>query len=239
MGDVIKVDALFDAATGRYGATRVERNSGVTAYALRGPVSRLDPAAETFDIDTERISYATFAGALPAGLANRAPVRVRLQTAQVGGAWVVFRIGDGVQRPPAGEQVRLDGRVSAVVSATRFSVEGLAVNTGARKTAGVVLGVRVEIERAASGDTVVAAKLKVKSEGEPQAPDVELRGSVAAPNSAASSFVVRGVTATYSGASAEFRNDTAAGLANGANVEVRGKLSANGTQFTATPITFR
>ena len=88
MGDVIEVDALFDAATGRYGATRVERNSGVTAYALRGPVSRLDPAAETFDIDTERISYATFAGALPAGLGNGAlvPVRLQLRIAQVGGA---------------------------------------------------------------------------------------------------------------------------------------------------------
>ena len=88
MGDVIEVDALFDAATGRYGTTRVERKSSVTAFALRGPVSRLGHAAKTFDIDTERISYATFAGALPAGRANGAlvPVRVRLRTAQVGGA---------------------------------------------------------------------------------------------------------------------------------------------------------
>ena len=143
-----------------------------------------------------------------------------------------------MQRSVDGEEVRLERHVSGVVSATRFGVEGLAVDLGARKTAGVALGVRVEIERAANGGTVGAAKLEVKSEGEPQAPDVELRGSVALPNTAASSFIVRGVTVTYSGASAEFRNGTAAGLANGANVEIRGKLSANGTQLTATRITF-
>ena len=144
-----------------------------------------------------------------------------------------------MQRSVDGEEVRLERHVSGVVSATRFGVEGLAVDLGARTTAGVALSVRVEIEGAASGGTVVATKLKVKSEGEPQAPDVELRGSVAAPNTAASSFVVLGVTATYSGASAKLRDGTAAGLANGANVEVRGKLSANGTQLTATRITFR
>ena len=144
-----------------------------------------------------------------------------------------------MQRSVDGEEVRLERHVSGVVSATRFGVEGLAVDLGARKTAGVALSVRVEIEGAASGGTVGAAKLKVKSEGEPQAPDFELRGSVALPNSAASIFIVRGVTVTYSSASAEFRNGTAAGLANGANVEVRGKLSANGTQLPATRITFR
>lgn len=239
VGDVIEVYALFDAATGRYGATRVERKSGVTAFALRGPVSRLDSAAKTFDIGTERISYATFAGALPAGLANGAPVRVRLRTAQVAGAWVVSRIGDGVERPLDGDEVRLDGRVSAVVSATRFSVEGIAVDAGAVNTAGVALGVRVEIEGAASGGTVVAAKLKVKSESESQAQDFELRGSVASPNTAASSFVVRGVTVTYSGSGTEFKNGTAVGLVNGANIEARGKLSANGTQLAAARITFR
>ena len=144
-----------------------------------------------------------------------------------------------MQRSVDGEEVRLERHVSGVVSATRFSVEGIAVDLGARKTAGVALGVRVEIERAASGGTVGAAKLEVKSEGEPQAQDFELRGSVALPNTAASSFIVRGVTATYSGASAKFRNGTAVGLANGANVDVRGKLSANGTQLTATRIMFR
>ena len=238
-GDVIEVFARFDAATGRYGATRIERKSGVTAFALRGPVSRLDTAMKTFDIGTERISYAALDGALPAGLANGATVRVRLRTTQVGGAWLVTRIGDGVQRPADGDAARLDGRVSAVVSATRFNVGGITVDASAVDTIGVALGVRVEVEGATRGGTVVATKLKVKSEGESQAQDFELRGSVASPNTAASSFVVRGVTVTYSGTGTEFRNGTAAGLVNGANVEARGKLSANGTQLAAARITFR
>lgn len=239
VGDVIEVYALFDASTGRYGATRIERKSGVTGFALRGPVTRLDVAARAFNIGTERISYAAFGGALPPGLANGTTVRVRLRTSQVGGAWIVSSIGDGVQRPLDRDEVRLDGRVSAFVSATRFSVDGIAVDASAVNAAGVALGVRVEIEGTANGGAIVAAKLNVKSESESEAQDFELRGSVASPNPGASSFVVRGVTVTYSGASTEFKNGTAAGLVNGANVEARGKLSANGTQLAATRITFR
>lgn len=239
VGDVLEVYALFDAATGRYGATRIERKTGVTSFVLRGPVTRLDTGAKAFTIGSERVSYAAFAGTLPAGLANGAFLRVRLSTVQVAGTWVVSALSDGVPRPLDRDEVRLDGRVSAFVSATRFSVDGVTVDASAVNPNGVALGVRVEVEGTASGDTLVASKVKVKSEAESDGQDFELRGSVASPSPAASSFVVRGVTVVYSGATTEFKNGTAASLVGGVSVEVRGKLSANGTQLAATRITFR
>jgi len=239
VGDVLEVYALFDAATGHYGATRIERKTGVTGFVLRGPVTRLDTGAKALNIGSERISYAAFAGTLPAGLANGSVLRVRVGTVKTGGAWVVSALSDRVQRPLDRDEVRLDGRVSAFTSVTQFSVDGVAVDASAASSAGLALGVRVEVEGTASGGTLVATRVKVKTEAESDGQDFELRGSVASPNPAASSFVVRGITVVYSGVGTEFKDGTAAGLVSGASVEVRGRLSANGTQLAATRITFR
>ena len=71
VGDVIEVYALFDASNNHYSATRIERKTSFSAYRLRGVVSNLDPATKTFNIGSERISYAGVpASDVPAALAN-------------------------------------------------------------------------------------------------------------------------------------------------------------------------
>ena len=239
VGDIAEVYALFDAATGHYTATRIERKSVVATYALRGVVSLLDATAKAFDIGSERISYAAFAGAVPATLANGSIVRVRLRTAQLAGVWLVSALNDGVQRPRDQDEVRLEGRVSEFFSAARFSVNGVAVDASAvAATPGLALGVRVEVEGTARAGVLVASEVKVRTDDDVAGEDFELRGPVAAPDAAALSFVLRGVTVVYSAAT-DFRNGSAAGLTTGVNVEARGKLSPDGTRLIASRITFR
>jgi hypothetical protein len=98
-GDLVEVYAQFDAASGHYLATRVERKGSVATYRLRGVVSILNATTKTFNIGTQTISYAGLATAPPTSLANGNFMRVRLQTAQVGGLWLVAGLSEGVEKP--------------------------------------------------------------------------------------------------------------------------------------------
>ena len=243
VGEVVEVYALFDAAAGRYSATRIERKSAAAAYRLRGVVSGLDTAAKAFSIGSERISYAGFAGTLPATLANGSFVRVRLQPAQVGGVWLVAGLSDGFQQPREFDDVRLEGSINAFTSAVQFSVNGVPVDAGGvTPPPGLALGVRVEVEGISRGGVLVAAKLKVKDAGGGGGnQEFELRSAITSVDAANLSFVLRGVTVQYSltAPATDFRDGTAANLAVGVNVEARGMLSADGTRLQAARITFK
>ena len=242
VGDVAEVYALFDASTGRYLATRLERKGVVAAFRLRGLVSNLDAVAKAFNIGSERISYAAFTGTLPATVANGSFVRVNLQTAQVAGVWPVSGLNDGVQTPPDSDEVRLEGLISAFTSPTQFSVNGVAVNaSGISPPAGLALGVRVEAEGTAQGGVLLATEVKIKTSGDAENQEFELRGQITSVDAASLSFVLRGVTVVYSIAApaTDFRNGTAADLAPNVNVEARGSLSAGGTRLLAARITFK
>jgi hypothetical protein len=242
VGDVVEVYALFDAATGRYKATRVERKGAVASYRLRGIVTLLDSTARAFNIGTERISYAAFSGGVPATLANGNFARVKLQPVKVGGVWQVVGLGDGVQQPKELDEVRLEGLVSAFTSATQFSVNGVAVDaSGVTAPAGLALGTRVEVEGVSRSGVLVASKLKVKSANDTANQEFELRGAITSVNLATQTFVLRGVNVEYFlvGSPTDFRDGTATNLAAGVNVEARGTLSADGTRLLATRITFK
>jgi len=235
LGDLVEVYARFDAATGHYTATRVERKTTAGSYVLRGVVSRLDTTAKAFNVGSEHFSYAAFSGTLPATLVNGGIVRVRVRTVQVAGVWQVTALGDGVQQPPDRDEVRLEGLVSAFVSPTQFSVNGVAVDASGVNTAGVALGVRVEVEGTSRAGVLVATKLEVKVAG--GGDEFELSGLIASTDPATLSFVLRGVTVVYA-ATTEFSGGTAAGLIVGAKVEVSGKLSSDGTRLLAKEVSF-
>jgi Domain of unknown function (DUF5666) len=240
VGDVVEVYGLF-AATGHYRATRIERKTGVTAFRLRGLVSNLDPVLKTFEIGSERISYAGFTGVVPATLANGAFSRVRLLTDQVGGAWVVAAFRDGVAKPRDMDEVRLEGLISTFASQTQFSVDGVAVDaSGANPPAGLASGVRVKVEATANGGVLVASKVEIETEDAVATEGFELRGPIASVDAPGMSFVLRGVTVRYfMPPTTDYRDGLPANLAAGVNVEARGVLSADGTRLIATRITFR
>ncbi len=226
VGDVVEVYALFDVASGRYTATRIERKAAVAAYRLRGVVSQLDAVAKAFNIGGERISYAGVGG-VPVGLANGNLVRLRLEPAKMGVLWRLAGLRDGAPKPRDLDAVRLEGRVSAFTSTTLFSVNGVAVDASAiGSVTGLVLGARVEVEGTVAGSVLVASKLKVKSEDDVDKQEFELRGSITSVDAANLRFVLRGFTVSYtlSGSATEFRNGTAAKL--GEIKQVRVALSA-------------
>jgi hypothetical protein len=239
-GDVVEVYALFDAASGHYIATRIERKGSVAAFRLRGVVSNLDTSAKTFDIGNEPISYAGLSGPTPASLVNGASLLVRVQPARVGGLWIVATLDDGAQKPRDRDEVRIEGLIGAFTSAAQFVVNGVVVDAShITPPAGLASGVRVEVEGTSSGGVLVADKIEVETLGDIENERFELRGSITSVNVAQLSFVIRGETVTYSLTTTDFRNGTAAGLAAGVNVEARGNLSPDGTHLLATRITFR
>ncbi len=248
LGDVVEIYAHVDPATGHYVATRIERRTAVTEYALRGIVAGLDPAARTFTIGATRVSYAGLAtAAVPSTLANGRFVRVALATLLApGGTWTALRLVDGQAQLDADEEASVKGIVSAFVSAAQFSVNGTPIDARSARFSGagaVKLGSRVEIEGSTSSAGVLVARdVTVEDDdagsgGGVGGEEYEASGTITALDTAAQTFVVRGVVVAYGG-SVHFDNGNAASLAVGGRVHVHGVLSADGTRVQATEIEF-
>ena len=243
IGDVVEIYGHFDAATGRYAATRVERKSAVMIYRLRGVVSDLDTTAQSFSIGAARISYLGLTAAnLPSTLANGGFVRVFFALVPSGSVWIAIRVADGVATIEDREEVTVKGLVSAFASVALFSVNGTPVDalnaqfpTG---TAGLGLGTRVEVQGATVGGVLVATQVTLVTNGDDANQSFETRGAITALDAVAKTFVVHDVTVSYSG-TVEYRKGSAADLAVGRSVEARGTLSTDGTRLQASRITFR
>jgi Domain of unknown function (DUF5666) len=242
---VVEVHAMLDVATGIYTATRIEPKTTAAFFKLRGPITGIDTVAHTFKIGsgTETISYDSIAAAVPAGLANGLLVRVKLQTVKVGGQWVATLVAPAVRKVEDHDEAELEGTVTASTFATdkKFSVNGIAVDaTNAafpNGTEGIVLGARVEVHGSAVGGVIIATRVSIETEQEREAEGFELHGAISAFDAAAKTFVLRGVTVSF-GANVEFKKGTAADLANGKQVEVKGARSADGTTLVASRIGF-
>jgi Domain of unknown function (DUF5666) len=241
VGAVIEVHGTLDAATGVYTATRLEPSGAAEGFRIRGIVSNLDSVAKTFSIGSALISYSGIAP-VPASLANGSRVRVRLQTTQVGGVWVATRIDDAGQRPDDANEVELKGTITAFTSQASFSVNGIPVDashaTFGDGAAGLALGARVEVKGSSANGVVIATRVSVEDEEEHHAEGFELHGAITAIDTVTKTFVLREVKVSYAAAGIEYRKGTEAQLAVGVQLEVKGKLSADGTMLMAERISF-
>ena len=126
--------------------------------------------------------------------------------------------------------------MSAVASATRFTVNGTTVDSsGARVDGTVQAGARVQVRGALVAGVLVATRVQAS------APETvrgfELKGTPGGLDTVARRFVLRGVTVDYSGAS--FRNGSAATLVGyTGTLEVKGRLSADRQVLEATSVEF-
>ena len=252
-GDRIEVYGRYDAARSRYDARRIERKGSVDAYRLRGIVSDLDRAARRLRLGGLPISYAELSAAdVPADLADGRIVKLRLRTVPVGGVWIAEGLRDGAPQVEDRDDARIEGRIDAFVSAGQFSVNGLPVDASAAEfkdgatAALLAVGVEVEIRGPMRDGVLRAEEVKVDDHddgnsgnggGDDQGEEIELHGALSELDTAARSFVLRGVRVSYAG-TVEFRDGTAADLANGRLVEVRGRVSSDGTGVSATRIEF-
>lgn len=253
-GAVIEVHALPDSATGHLVATRIESETGATAYKLVGTVAGLDTTAKTFTIGAAKVSYAA-ANGVSATLADGQTVRVTLATtapATAGDAWTATRVDNG--KGPVGSDtgtavtVQVRGDISSFTSATRFTVAGIQVDasnatvtpTGTTLAAGVSVAVKGTVSNGVLVATSVSADSYDKSGGGKGR--FELHGTVGSLDTTAKTFVVVGskvnVTVDYSGSAITWSHGTEATLANGVKVEVRGGVGSTRTRIVATAIDF-
>ena len=238
VGQILEIHAQFDAATGRYSATRIELEDNANEYRLRGLISNLDTTAKTFKIGDAVINYAAVTE-LPSNFADGKRVRVRLQTTQVNGQWVATRVRSGVRRVDDFGDARIRGLVTAFTSATQFEVQGVPVEVaaGARVEGTVAQGVLVEVRGRAEGGRIIASRVKVRNRDDDEVRGVELHGTVSALDTAAKTFLLREVKVSYANV-IEWKDGDASNLADGKAVEVKGLWSEDRSVLNAALIEF-
>jgi hypothetical protein len=242
VGQILEIHALFDRTSGRYVATRLELEDNAAAYRLRGLVSQLDTAAKTFHIGDAAIDYSGVPAAdLPAGLADGMRVRVRLQTAQVGGQWVAISVRSGVRRVDDFAEARIRGFVTTFSSPQRFEVEGIPIDAGGASfepgPGAVQLGALIEVRGQAQSGVIMARRVKVIDRLSDDWRRVELHGTVSELDTAATTFVLREVKVDYSRV-IEWKEGRPQELANGKSLEVKGLWSEDRRVLFAVLIEF-
>ena len=202
VGQVLEIHAQFNGATGRYVATRIEREDSAAEYRLRGRIAALDTATKTFKIGDAVINYGNLPAANLPTLTDGQRVRVRLQTTQVNGQWVAISVRTGMRKVDDHGDARLRGLVTAYTSPQQFEVQGIVVDAANARfepdAAAVRLGAIVEVRGSASAGKVVASRVKVRSEHDDDLKHVELHGSVSALDTTAKTFMLRDVKIDYS-----------------------------------------
>lgn len=244
---IVEVHGVVDAVANTMQASLIEKENAPKLFRIEGLISNHDATARQFNIGSIRISYATTpADEIRVTPANGALVRVRLTAVlpplPEPAVWEATRI-----RPPEEvadvDEAEVEGIITRFASTADFDVNGLRVNAAGAAfpegTAGIVLRARVEVKGRISGGVLVATRVKLEGENDVDNLEFELHGTVS--NLGANSFTLTSsggivVNVTF-GASTVFDNGTAAGLANGRQVEVKGTVSG-GTTIAATRIHF-
>ena len=239
-GNLLEIYGFLDRSSGNFTATRIERKLALPSYKVVGPISALDTGAKTFAIGSATISYSNI-NALPA-LSNGLNVRATLQTTPKGNLWTATALSGNAPVVADGTQTELEGFITDFVSASNFKVAGVAINASGSvlfkngNAAQLSNGVRIEVEGVTRAGVLAASQIDVKTKGGGDQ-EFQLFGAIESVNAATQSFVLRGITVSYS-ASTRIDNGSAANLVVGASVEVRGVLSGNGNQLVAARIKF-
>lgn len=225
-------------------ATRVQRESpGKSEYRLQGTVSALtpNPTGGTFNLGGLAVAYSSsFPTDLRVAPTDGARVRVRLDAAISGPPWRAKRISTAESAWPDQANAEVEGVITRFVSATDFSVDGIAVDASAIvPPAGLQLGSFVEVTGALRNSILVATGIEIEDSSVIDALEFELIDVFS--SLTASTFVIRGVTVNFSAVPVTFLPapaDATRLASHAGRLEVKGRASADGTQINATQITF-
>jgi len=219
VGRVLEVHGLRDAQ-GRILASRIEiEDDADEPWRLRAPVDAVDMSRRTLRIGEAVVNWSgvQVAAALAAG--DVVSLRLARQP-DAAGLWVATALS--VQRPTLPEQAGGDGLSVDAGSATRLP-------------AGLAVGDLVEVEGMFQDGvlraSVVERKLRLDSDD-----GFEIEGRITAVDSLAGIFELRGVRVDYR--NARFEDGSAAQIAVGRVVEVKGRLSVDGAMVVATEVEF-
>jgi hypothetical protein len=241
-GELLKVYTLYDTANNRYIASRIEPDSGITQYKLRGMVSNLNATAMTYTVGSTTIDYSGVA-APPAGLANGLVATAELQTTMGANGWVATGLQLHNNGMPGNHvNVHVRGMVSNESSPTTFTLEGWPVDATTAKfpdgQGAIVNGALVQVDGIVTNGAVIATNVSLQVPGGNNGEDYQVHGPIDGVNTAHQTFVLRGVVVSYSGSNVVFTGGTAANLAIGTKVMVQGTLAADGNTVQAVSIQF-
>ena len=240
VGTVLGIFGQLDVAGGRIVATRIELRPQASVFVLHAVVSRYDRAARRLtlggvEVDLARLAEAELPSVLPVGTV----ARVKLNPQRITALWQATALRAATLMLPDGDEVEIEGRITQFASAEDFSIDGIPVDARAATfpdgRAGLAAGARVEVQGRATGGKLIARTVKLESDDEKPAGSFEVEGRISAIDTAAFTFVVRGITVSYAGAP-RFEGGTAADLALNRRLEVRGTLSADRTRLQAISI---
>jgi hypothetical protein len=147
----------------------------------------------------------------------------------------------GVRKLQDREDAHLRGAITAFTSTSSFQVNGLPVDAGGASfpdgSAGVVLGAQVEVEGKVVDGVLVAAKVELDARHAEERHRIELHGAISALDTTSQTFMLRGVRVSYTG-NPVYKGGSAASLADGRKVEVKGTPSADRSVLQASLIDF-
>lgn len=240
VGQLVEVHGFW-VQNGQYTATRIDGESSLSRYKLRGVISQLNTAAHTFKVGNLLINYAQLAARV-APLSDGQHVRLELLPTPVGNTWRASSLqtaSRAINLPGGnGLQAEIEGYITAFTSAQRFSVNGIEVDARNVRNlpTGLALGQRVEVEGTLAAGLLTAQSVELENDRDQDDDDFEIEGRIESVNTAARTLVVRGVTVNY--ANARFDGGTAAQLSVGRLIGVEGRLANGGTMLVATEIEF-
>ncbi len=236
-GTILEVHGILDSSSGVYNATRIELESSANRFKLRGQITDLD--ATTFKIGGATISYASLLPQ-PTGLANGQFVRVKLETAQVNGAWVATKLKSGMRKLEDHDEAEIKGTVSDFNSMSDFKVNGTPVDaSGATGAPSLKDGDFVEVEGRLQAGKLIAKKVELEDRDGDASGQFEFHRRIASISSDKSTFQLGSdVTIVVDGNTAFDRGATAENIKDGDCVEVKAVAVSGSTSLRATLIKF-
>lgn len=242
VGAIVELHADLNAASGVYRATRVDAraDADTPAWRIRGLIASRNVLTQRLRIGSAEFDYAAVP---PAGVVVGRIARATLQkTAPDSAVWTVTALQTGQRELPEGRDATLNGLVTEIEPQPQFfSVNGQPVSAaGLTLPSGITLGARVEVRGRITGGKLRATEVSVLV-GLAAAPttDIELVGRVAAPDAAARTFKLRGVTVSHAAPGLQLTGGGVDDLVAGRAVVVRGAPDAAGSGITARSIEFR
>ncbi len=243
VGMPVEVHGYVDSTTQSIIATRIEGFTPAGTFKVRGVVTSLDTTARSLHIGTADFDYSA-ATDVPASLSLGQLTTVYVQSVPgASGRWLVSRFNASSISSPTGDHDSADvrGVVTAFTDTSNFVVNDVRVDARSASFpdgTGFTLGSRVKVEGRVEGGVLIAREVEIDSDDRVRDEGIELHGSIESVNAAAQTFRVRGNTVFYGASGVEFEGGTAADITVGREVEVKGRLSADGTQVVAEKIEF-
>jgi Domain of unknown function (DUF5666) len=235
--DVLEVHGFLNAAANTLQATLIERKSSATKYKISGIIKGLQTSTRTLLIGNESFSFANIdLGPLVNG--NVVKLRLLPRTPPGTASWAISGYSLETRSSLSQERAEVEGLVTQVNSPTQFSVSNILVDTSNASfpdgNTTVAVGNRIEAKGKLINGVLVAQEVKSQSRGNK---DIDLKGALTVLDTGAKTFVLRGVTVSFS-PPVEYDKGTEASLTNGANIEVKGKLIAGTATVKANSIKF-